>query len=190
MEIIKLNTTEAVEKAKQRVESIADTSRIRVLSQPTFEQARAKRIEVKGIKNQVNEKKESITKPLNEALKNVRSLFRPIEDKLKLIDDYLKSQVLTYNSKLIAEKEQREKEAEKKVEKGETIEKATKGLTKTNEKLEVIKTRKLKKVRIIDESKLPREYLIPDEQKIKAALLSGIKVEGAELYEETIAVNL
>jgi len=197
-QIIKLNTAEAVETANQVVGNIAETSRIIINSQPTFDKAKDKLGEIKEIKKIVNDKKESITKPLNEALKNVRGLFKPIEDKIDVIENYLKTEVLKYNQKLLAEQRKREEDANKKIEeeqaKGKSldeinIDKIAKPLTNITQKVEAIKTRKIKKLRIINEQLIPREYLTPNEVAIKEALLNGIKVDGCEIFEEEIAIN-
>ena len=197
-QIIKLNTAEAVETANQVVGNIAETSRIIINSQPTFNKAKDKLGEIKEIKKIVNDKKESITKPLNEALKNVRGLFKPIEDKIDVIENYLKTEVLKYNQKLLAEQRKREEEANKKIKeeqaKGKSldeinIDKIAKPLTNITQKVEAIKTRKIKKLRIINEQLIPREYLTPNEVAIKEALLNGIKVDGCEIFEEEIAIN-
>jgi hypothetical protein len=45
------------------------------------------------------------------------------------------------------------------------------------------------KLRITDETKLPREYLVPDERMILMALKGGKKVAGAELYEVKVPVG-
>jgi len=110
-EAIKLNTNEAVKLAEEKTLALADNSRIIVNSQPTFEKAKQQLIELKSVEKFLTEKKESITKPLNEALKNTRSLFKPAEDKLSTIKVYLNSQILKYNQKLIAEQKEREAEA-------------------------------------------------------------------------------
>lgn len=195
-EIIKLNTQEAVETANKVVEEIAENSRVVVNSQPTFEIAKERLGEIKKIRNSVVEKKESITKPLNEALKNVRGLFKPIEDKLDVIEDYLKNGVLKYNQKLLDEQKKREDDARKQIEEAEKngekeidVEKITKPVERIAQKVEAIKTRKIKELRIVDEQKIPREFLTPNTMKIKDALLSGIKVAGCEIIEKEIAVN-
>lgn len=197
-QIIKLNTAEAVETANQVVGNIAETSRIIINSQPTFDKAKDKLGEIKEIKKIVNDKKESITKPLNEALKNVRGLFKPIEDKIDIIENYLKTEVLKYNQKLLAEQRKREDEARKKIEeeqaKGKSldeinVDKIAKPLTNITQKVEAIKTRKIKKLKIVNEQIIPRDFLIPNEVKIKEALLNGIKVDGCEIIEEEIAIN-
>jgi len=194
-EIIKLNTQEAIDEAKVIVDDMASNSRIVVNSQPTFETAKEIMIKVKGVRKEVTEKKEAITKPLNEALKNTRALFKPIEDKLDLVEGWVKDQMLKYSQKLIAEQRKREEEALKKIEEATendveiNTEKLAKSVERVAEKVEAIKTRKVKRLNIVDQEKIPRAYLVPDEAKIKQALLNGEKVAGCEIIEEEIAIN-
>jgi hypothetical protein len=50
--------------------------------------------------------------------------------------------------------------------------------------------RTIKKLSIVDEKKIPRTYLVPDEKAIKAALMSGLTVAGCEfLSEETLTIK-
>lgn len=188
-EIIELNTAEAIKIAEEKAMTLADNSRIKVNSQPTLDQAKTSLTQVKEIKKIVQEKKDSVVKPLNEALKNTRALFKPIEDKVDVIETYLKGEVLRYNTKLLQEQRKREEEAQAKIEAGATFEEATKSVERIEKKIDAIPTRKIKRLKIIDASKIERQFLIPDEQAIKEALLSGIKVSGCELVEEEIIVN-
>ena len=116
---IKLDQNKAIKLAEKQTNKLADDSRIKVISGPTFEKAKGQLIEVKRIKKLVKEQKESITKPLNEALKNARLLFKPNEDKIATIEKYLNSEVMTYNQKLLAEQKKREDDAAKELEKEE-----------------------------------------------------------------------
>lgn len=78
-----------------------------------------------------------------------------------------------------------EKEAEKEID----IDKILKKTENVTEKLNQIRTRKVTKLRVIDKTKIPYAYLVVDEYALKRALISGEKIDGAELYEEEIAVN-
>jgi len=187
--IIELNTQEAIKIAEEKAMTLADNSRIKVNSQPTLDQAKTSLAQVKEIKKIVQEKKDSVVKPLNEALKNTRALFKPIEDKVDVIETYLKGEVLRYNTKLLQEQRKREEEAQAKIEAGATFEEATKSVERIEKKIDAIPTRKIKRLKIIDASKIERQFLVPDEQAIKEALLAGIKVSGCELVEEEIIVN-
>lgn len=189
IETIKLNTAEAIKIAEEKAMTLADNSRIRVNSQPTLDQAKTSLTQVKEIKKIVQEKKDSVVKPLNEALKNTRALFKPIEDKVDLIETYLKGEISKYNTKLLQEQRKREEEAQSKIEAGATFEEATKLVANIEKKIDAIPTRKIKRLKIVDASKIERQFLIPNEQAIKEALLAGIKVSGCELVEEEIIVN-
>ena len=186
---ITLNTQEAVKQAETELVSITNDSRIVVSSKPTLEKAIDQLKEVKRVKKLIKEKKDSVIKPLNEALKNARALFKPSEDKIDTIESYLKDQTLKYNQKLLAEQKAREEEAQKKIEQGESFEKATKKVENTTEKINTIRTRKVKKLRIIDANKIPIDYMIPNEREILAAWNKGLSISGTEVYEEEIPVN-
>ena len=192
---IKLNTGEAVALAEQQTSEIADNSRIKVTSQPTFESAKLQLQNLKKVEKFVTEKKEGITKPLNEALKNTRDLFRPIEDKLYVIKTYLNSQMLDYNRKLLAEQAKREQEAIAKIQeanaKGEEVDmvKVTKKVENVVQKIVQIRTMKIKKLRILDVALIPKAFIVPNEVLIKESFKNGIPVPGCEMYEEEVAVN-
>ena len=47
----------------------------------------------------------------------------------------------------------------------------------------------IRKVIIKDATKLPREYLIPDEAKIRRDALAGIEIAGVEVIEEKIVAS-
>lgn len=61
---------------------------------------------IKQVTKHITERKEEITKPLNEALKSARALFKPLEDTLEQAESMLKQKMLVYKE------EEREKEAE------------------------------------------------------------------------------
>ena len=112
---LKIDTAQAIELAKKDVDSLASHSRITVNSQPTFEQAKGQLIILKTVKKNLTAKKDSVVKPLNEALKNVRALFKPIEEKVETIEKYLNGEILKYNQRLLADQRKREEEAAEKM---------------------------------------------------------------------------
>jgi hypothetical protein len=191
----KQSPNEVVKIVEEQANQLADNSRIVINSQPTFNIAKEQLKSVKEFKKILKEKKESITKPLNEALKNTRELFKPVETKIETIEKYLNDGVLKYNQKLLTEQREREQEAQKKIEEAEEkgeeidIDKILKKTENVTEKLNQIRTRKVTKLRVIDKTKIPYTYLVVDEYALKRALISGEKIDGAELYDEEIAVN-
>ncbi|MBI5732643.1 hypothetical protein HY967_01645, partial [Candidatus Jorgensenbacteria bacterium] len=51
---------------------------------------------LKELGSEVKSKKESVTKPLNEALRSARSLFAPIEEHLEKAESIVKVKILAY----------------------------------------------------------------------------------------------
>lgn len=146
----------------------------------------------------IKAKKESITKPLNEALKNARNLFAPIEEQFERAEGIVKQKLLTYKRKVDAEAVAQEAKIAEKVESGKMklatgerkLDEIERVDTTTRGKVGEVQVRKIKKVKITDEAALPRQYLIPDQVAIRRDALSGITIPGVEVYEEeTIAAG-
>ena len=142
--------------------------------------------------------KESITKPLNEALKNARNLFSPIEEQFEKAESIVKSKLLAYKQKVDAEVKAKEEAIAKKVESGaiklETAERKLENIERVDQttkgKIGEVQIRTIKKVRISDESLLPRKYLVPDLVAIRRDALGGETIPGVEVYnEETVAAK-
>lgn len=149
--------------------------------------------------SKIKKLKESVTKPLNEALRNARSLFAPIEEQFTNAESIIKGKLLVYKQKVDEEVRQKEAAIAKKVEEGklklETAEKKIEKIERventTRGKIGEISMRKIKKVRIVDEKLIPRNYLVPDMVAIRRDALSGISILGVEVYEEeTIAAGI
>lgn len=152
---------------------------------------------IKIVGKMITQKKESITKPLNEALKNARSFFSPVES------DYIRAE------KIVKDKmsDFQEAELEKAAKKAEAIEAKVAAGKITEEKAEqkieaiaipvakveaksgVVRFRTDKEVIIDDETKIPREYLVLDMVKIRKASLAGVKIPGVSVIEKQTVVN-
>ncbi len=149
--------------------------------------------------SQIKKTKESITKPLNEALANARALFAPIEQQFASAEAIVKTKLLDYTRKKNEEARVQEDKIAARVEKGtlkietaerklDTIERVE--TTTRSETGHAVQIRKIKKVRIVDTASLPREYLIPDESLIRRDALAGKEIPGVEIYiEEVIAAR-
>ena len=144
--------------------------------------------------NLIKIKKESITKPLNEALRNARELFAPIEDQFAKAEVIVKTKLLDYKRKKDAEARAEEAKIAARVDKGtmklETAERKIDGIerveTTTKGKVGEVQVRKIKKVRIVDAAALPREYLIPDDVLIRKDALGGKVIPGVEVWEDEV----
>lgn len=151
--------------------------------------------QVKQVKTLIIERKESITRPLMQSLSSIRDLFKPFEESYKEAEKIIKDKMLDYQ----IEEENRIENDKAKIMR--RVEKGTLRHDTAIEKLEnlpsvpktavggvgKIQTRTLTKVRIMDESIIPREYMMPNLPKITEAILRlKAEIPGAERYEERI----
>jgi hypothetical protein len=154
--------------------------------------------DLKKVETAIVERKTAITRPLMTALASARDLFKPLETGYASAKTTIKSKMLSYAE---AEEARITKEAarvEKRVA-GGTMRPDT-AMRKIEEAGEVKKTfdgtssktsiRIVTKVRIVDESQIPREYLVPDMTKITNAILRDKQViSGIETYAEKSIVG-
>jgi hypothetical protein len=174
-------------KALQAVESIIVDNDEKMLEAGDIR----KRVKIVG--KMIKEEKEKATKPLNESLKTIKGWFAPIEA------DYEKAESII-SEKMLSYQKHQEQEAEKIKQQNKEILEDTSNSNSTErydelkvvpeiiKKSEDFHTRKVRKFRIVDETKIPKEYFIVDEVKIRKAMMADIKIEGVEYYEEKIIV--
>ena len=203
---MEINTKEIEIVKTQVTKAIAVVNDLEVKDDPSMLEAGEVRKKIKVVGKMIKDKKETITKPLNDALKQVRSLFAPIEASYEEAESIVSDKRLSYQrkadearQKIEAEALRKLQEAQKKLEEGKITEKQVEKIeqkleAKLEQAPEVIKssqdfhTREIKKFRIVNELEIPREYLIPDEVKIRRAMMSGVEVKGVEFYTEKLLV--
>ena len=168
-----METTLEIPKAVSREVSVAsgfvaEARALVITTQHDLSDAADLRTRIKDASKAFLAKKEDLVRPQMEALARLRALFKPAEEHFAEALRIISKEVLEYQAR----------EAEKNAEPEEkTVSGASGKMT----------TRTVTKVRVTDESKLPREYLIPDMVKIANAILrEGKKVRGAEKYEHKI----
>lgn len=141
----------------------------------------------------IKERKEKITKPLNDALKSARELFAPLESRCADAEGIVKQKILAYHQEVNRKAQEEEAKIAKKVEEGklkfETGAKKIEAIERVENKVEgktgTVQVRKIKKCEVVDAEKLPRKYLVPDMQLIKEdAIKNGIEIPGVRVYEE------
>lgn len=149
--------------------------------------------------DRLTEEKEKVTKPLNEALEAERARWKPLEDMYNGAITTVRGLVSTY----MTAEAKRVKEAEAKIVarvgdgKGklqmDTAARKLGEIAKPEEKVVaksgMLKFRTVIRLNILQASDIPREYLVPDEKAILAALKEGKKVKGCVIIEEQSAVN-
>lgn len=146
----------------------------------------------------VKARKEEITKPLNDALKSARDLFRPIEADLSTGERIIKDKMLDYSNEVEAKRAAAAAKLEDRVERGtmrtdtamrkmddlETVDSTVAGAKGS------INFREVRTVKIVDPKAIPLKYLMNEKvlDAIRAAVrtdvLNGTKVEGVEIVIE------
>lgn len=171
-----------------------NANEIQITTSEEYGSAIALKAKLKEIGKEITAKKESITKPLNEALKSARALFAPLEEQYKTAENLVGRKLIDYKQKVEAENREKEAKIAARVEKGtmkeETAEKKLEEI-KTPEKTIAtdhgkVQFRKIKKVRITDENLIPRKYFVPDNVLIQKDALAGIEIPGVIVVEEEI----
>jgi len=134
----------------------------------------------------LKEEREKVTKPLNEALKAERARFKPYEDKLTEAVATIKAGMAGFITRQEEERARALKELQAgKVDAVQAVATMAEN-NSTGAKTESgsVSFVEVKAWRVIDESKIPREFLQVNEAKIKEAMKAGTPVEGIEYYLE------
>jgi len=184
---IKYMNDKELTEVKQQVSLVQQQANsLSVNNQQEADEATVLLKQVKEAEKFMLSKKEEITRPLMASLAKVRDLFKPIEGNLADATKIIKSKILAWT---IEEQDKKDKDAARvaaRVEKGtmkaETaaakIETISKDAPKSNLRI-------VKKIRIVDETAIPREYLVPNMTMINEAILhQGAVIPGVETYEE------
>lgn len=169
-----------------------------VASQDDFSKGADLLRQVKDVKKFLTDKKEEITRPLMQALASVRDLFKPLEGAYADAEKTIKAKMLAYQeeeeTRIAKEKERIANRVEKGTMRADTAAGKLENLgdvaTSVSGSIGKVNTRVLTKVRVIDESIVPREYLSPNLTLIAEAVLrKGIEIPGVEKYEEKVIVS-
>lgn len=181
-----------VEQTNKQILALQDTALSLVLKSPADLEIAAEFLgRVKSVESVVVSRREEITRPIMSGLASIRDLFKPLEAGLKNAKEIVKTKVAAYQT---AEEERIDAERARiaaRVKKGTLrVDTALKKLDSVGEiqkKVGKMQTRKITKVRIMDETMIPREYLVPNMTKITEAVLrGGIDVPGVEKYTEKV----
>jgi len=147
--------------------------------------------------DRITTEKEKITKPLNEALREVRGRYKSVELTLEEAILTLKGKISSYQTEAV-KKEQEEMQAiaSKVVDGSLSVDKA---LTKMEDVVgveEKVKTdegsisfRDKKCVEVIEITMLPIEYHLANEVLIRAKMAEGIELPGCRYWTEQVVVN-
>ncbi len=140
---------------------------------------------IKVYRKGLDEHRTGITRPLMESLAKVREMYKPYEIALADAEKIIKSKILTYTLKQEELQLAEAAKIEDKVAKGTLRADTAAGkLTALDAKKVQSNVRVVKKLEIVDESLVPREFLDVNRMRVTEALWAGIAVPGARLKEE------
>lgn len=177
---------EAHNETTRAQQAVAAIKSIRVLTQEHIVTVSPLLQQIKGDMKRLDERKKAITKPLNDALRSVRDLFRPAEQALEEAERHLKLEIGNAQQ-AIREANQRAMFLTQAALQQHDVRAAAlaSGAIQATEAPQGISFRDRFEFRIVDASKLPREFLMPDERRIRAyiaehgerAAIPGVVIE-------------
>jgi hypothetical protein len=141
--------------------------------------------------------REKITKPLNDALKEVRSRYKPIESSLTSAIELIRTKMSEYQTAVTLEAKKKEVKLASQLSTGDiSMDAAMQALSVTPAPADSIwtgagkvKFKTVQKVKILSIKDLSDYYKIPNESLILADLKAGKVVSGALLEEVQVPVN-
>lgn len=161
----------------------------KITKREDYDQADLVRSRAKAELKNLDAKKKAITTPLNTALKEVRNLFKPVEDAGKSFVADLDSVMIGYLNK---EKEKQLKRAEKRAAKASSKQEAADILEAAkNDKPAVASVGTVVKevwaFKVVDQSKIPDEFWVVDTVALRKAVMAnpeGCKIPGVKTFKE------
>lgn len=152
---------------------------------------------IKSVGKIIKDKKEGMTKPINEALKNIRSFFSPVELQFNNAETIVKRKMEIFNNAERLKAIKKTEVIEKKVEEGKmSFDKAVEKIEsitpdrKVETESGAVQFRTIKEVIIEDEKLIPREYLVVDTVKVRKVALAGVEIPGVKVVEKQIVAGL
>lgn len=156
------------------------------------EEAVGQRTRLKEIAKDLKDKKDGITKPLNTALKNVRELFRPVEEKLNKAIDDVTAGLVEYDTRVAMELTLKQERIDEQVDKEEISEgKAERIMARATERLggNVIPTREVREVEVTNEKLVPDCYWTLDMVAVRRDALAGVAIPGVKVVVKNQVYN-
>ncbi len=156
---------------------------------------------IEGEAKRIDAQRKFFVDPLNVQVKKINSIFKPVIEGLEGAATMLRRKLIDRQAQIAAEAEAAKAKVLADLEAGKikdtksstAIEKATKKIENVKEAEKTVRTdeatttfRDVKKVVIEDPAKLPREYLVPDEVKIRKVALAGVEIPGVKVIVEKV----
>lgn len=125
-------------------------------------------LDIKRAGKQITAQKEETTKPLNAELRAIREYYKPAEDAYSKAEAILKGKISKAQQAIMEENQRAAYATQQALAAGQVLQAATLSSAIVNtEAPKGITYREQYTFRIVDEKLLPREFLMPDEKKIR-----------------------
>ena len=141
--------------------------------------------EIKKAIKTIESKRKEITQPLNASLKATNAMFKKLSEPFLVADKMLRGKVEDFHQ-IQEEKTEKERQRREKIQAAH----AAKGHETheiTEPEVEVSKstvTAKRWTFEVVDESKIPREYLIVDGTAVRKAIRNGVReIDGLDIFQ-------
>ena len=157
-----------------------------------YQQAAAGLVELKGRWKVVEDKRTSLVKPLNDVVKSINGMFKPVLDSWDRTMDVVKRAMQDYQVREADVQRKALEAAAALAQQGQTGQEFTALVTQGSAmptKAQGISTRAVWRWRVVDAAAVPREYLSIDPAKVDAVVKAqqdGVKIPGIEVYREEI----
>jgi len=177
-------------------------AKLKIVNDKGVMQATEVLTKIKERANRIEEIRLSYTKPLNDSLKAINADFKGALKPLAEMERSVKNAIVDYRAEIERKRRAEEMKLQEAARKKALKEAEKTGLSKkkaldnmvvpTVERQEstiqsksgMVKTRMVTKFKIIDESKVPKEYWVIDERKIREAVRGGqMIIAGVEVYQ-------
>lgn len=123
---------------------------------------------IKDDMKRLKERKERITKPLNEALKEIRDLFRPAEQRLEEAETLLKSSIGAAQKAIYEANRIAQMQTQAALQQGDVrLAAQVAGAIQGTEAPKGMSFRERFTYRVVNAAIIPREFLMPDDKRIK-----------------------
>ena len=154
-------------------------------------EASAIREDVFGFHKLLEERRTAFKAPVLRAGKQIDEAFKPHLKTLELALDRIKGRLTAWT--IVVEGKRREAEraalAAAPANQAANVAPITAAVIQADNSAKLVKTREFKEVVIVDDTLIPRGYLVPDLPKIRAAALAGQAIPGVEVQITRRATN-
>lgn len=182
--------------------AIAHVAKVIIKSDDDLAAASQMLSDVKNLQKLITQEKKKALDPIKQTVEAIKGWFAPAEEKADAAESNLKRAMASYQDAKSAEIARKQESIAKRTEAGQLKpETAVRKMGEVGEAKTSVKTEsgsatfsKVKKVRIVDRSKVPDEFWVIDEVAVRshALVLSkssggiGEVIPGVEVYEETV----